>query len=179
MEHAARNSRKSIHTAMPKLLTLFAVSALLVNAQSPAAPDELHRTIASLDTALFDAYNTCQPEKFASFLADDLEFYHDQTGLSRGAQSTVDAIKKNICGKVRRDLVAGTLKVYPLNNYGAVQVGIHRFCDPKLGKCGEGSGEARFVHLWQNKDGAWKLTRIISYDHCSGCVPSADAKPRP
>ena len=164
---------------MRRLLTLLAVSALSVNAQTPAPSDELPRTIAALDAALFDAYNTCQPEKFAAFLADDLEFYHDQTGLSRGSQSTVDAIKKNICGKVRRDLVEGTMKVYPLKNYGAVQAGSHRFCDPKLAKCGAGSGEARFVHLWQNTSGAWKLTRIISYDHCSNCVPSADAKPRP
>lgn len=161
---------------MRKLLTLFALSVFTAAAQTP---DALHQTIAALDTALFDAYNKCEPEKFASFLAADLEFYHDETGLSRGAQSTVDAIRNNICGKVRRELVPGTLKVYPLKNYGAVQSGIHRFCDPKPGKCGAGSGEARFMHLWQNSGGTWKLTRIISYDHCSRCVPTDDAKPRP
>ena len=26
-------------------------------------------------------------------------------------------------------------------------------------------GEAKFVHLWQYKNGAWKITRVISYDH--------------
>ena len=31
----------------------------------------------------------------------------------------------------------------------------------------EAVGEARFIHLWQNKDGAWIITRIISYDHHS------------
>jgi hypothetical protein len=158
------------------LLPLLAMPIARVDAQSPqttAPPDELFRTIASLDGALFDAYNSCDVEKFASFLADDLEFYHDQTGLSRGRQSTVDALKNNICGRVHRDLVSGTLEVYPLRGYGAVEIGVHRFCDPKKGKCGAGSGEAKFVHLWQNKGGAWKLTRIISYDHCSRCVPGA------
>jgi Domain of unknown function (DUF4440) len=166
-------------TLKSKFLTVLASTILAASAQTPTTPDALHQTIAALDTALFDAYNKCEPEKFASFLADDLEFYHDETGLSRGAQSTVAAIRNNICGKVRRELVPGTLKVYPLKTYGAVQSGVHRFCDPQLGKCGAGSGEARFVHLWQNQNGAWKLTRIISYDHCSRCVPADDAKPRP
>lgn len=161
------------------LLPLLAVPIVQGNAQSQqpkAPPDELFRTIASLDGALFDAYNRCDVEKFASFLADDLEFYHDQTGLSRGRQSTVVALKNNICGKVHRDLVSETLEVYPLRGYGAVEIGIHRFCDPKMGKCGEGSGEAKFVHLWQNKAGAWQLTRIISYDHCSRCVSGTKPK---
>jgi len=26
-------------------------------------------------------------------------------------------------------------------------------------------GEAKFIHLWQKKGGAWKITRVISYDH--------------
>jgi hypothetical protein len=26
-------------------------------------------------------------------------------------------------------------------------------------------GEAKFIHVWQNKDGVWKITRVISYDH--------------
>ena len=141
-----------------------------------ASPDELTRTVSALDAEVFAAYNSCDLPKFASFLAEDLEFYHDQTGLSVGRQSTVEAIKNNICGKVHRDLVPGTLGVYPLKGYGAVETGIHIFCDPKTlgvtGKCGDGSGSARFTQLWQNIDGVWKLTRIISYDHCNRCSTS-------
>ncbi len=29
----------------------------------------------------------------------------------------------------------------------------------------DGVGEAKFVTLWQNKNGAWKVTRTISYSH--------------
>src|ERR1700683_2836713 len=110
-----------------------------------AQTDELTKTITALDTALFNAYNKCDLEKFGSLLADDLEFYHDATGLSRGAQATVDAVKANICGKVHRDLAPGTLKVYPLKGYGAVETGIHLFCDPQKGKCPDGSGVGRFT----------------------------------
>lgn len=134
-----------------------------------AQSDELFKTISDLDTALFDAYNKCDLGKFGAMLADDLEFYHDVTGLSKGAQSTIDAVKQNICGKVHRDLVPGTLKVYPLKGYGAVETGIHLFCDPKLGKCPDGSGVGRFAMIWEFRDGVWMLTRVISYDHCNHC----------
>jgi hypothetical protein len=26
-------------------------------------------------------------------------------------------------------------------------------------------GEAKFIHLWQNKEGKWQITRVISFDH--------------
>ncbi|HEX4963221.1 MAG TPA: hypothetical protein VF173_20485, partial [Thermoanaerobaculia bacterium] len=69
------------------LLPLLVVPLARVNAQLPQSPEEheaLFRTIAALDTQLFDAYNKCDLEKFASLLVEDLEFYHDQTGLSLG-----------------------------------------------------------------------------------------------
>ena len=134
-----------------------------VHAQT-SAPDPLFKTIQSLDTQLFEAYNHCDLEKFGSFLADDLEFYHDKTGLSRGRPALVDGIKNNICGKVTRELVPGTLEVYPIANYGAVEIGVHRFHHPGHEEPGS-VGEAKFIHLWQNKDGVWKVTRVISFDH--------------
>lgn len=122
---------------------------------------ELTQAITALDKQLFDAYNTCNIEKLGTLVADDLEFYHDKTGLMVGKQPFLDAIKKNICGKVTRELVPGSLEVYPLHGYGAVEIGVHRFHHP-----GDSDvGEAKFVTLWQYKDGAWKITRAISYDH--------------
>jgi hypothetical protein len=132
--------------------------------QTAPVPDPLLQTIQSLDTQLFDAYNRCELEKFSALLADDLEFYHDKGGFSRGRQATVDGVKNNICGKVTRELVPGTLEVYPIANYGAVEIGVHRFHHPGH-ETAESVGEAKFVHLWQNKDGVWKVTRVISYDH--------------
>lgn len=54
--------------------------------------------------------------------------------------------------------------MYPLKGYGAVEMGSHRFMHPWKQDHGE-VGEAEFVQLWQYKDGTWKITRVISYDH--------------
>jgi ketosteroid isomerase-like protein len=152
---------------MPAVLLAALLTSPLtkLHAQTPSAPDPLFQTIQSLDTQLFDAYNHCDLEKFGSLLADDLEFYHDKTGLSRGRPALVEGIKNNICGKVTRELVPGTLEVYPIADYGAVEIGIHRFHHP--GNDSSNVGEAKFIHLWQKKDGTWKVTRVISFDHQS------------
>jgi hypothetical protein len=100
----------------------------------------------------------------SSLVAEDLEFYHDKTGLARGRQALVDGIRNNICGKVTRELVPGTLQVDAIAGYGAVEIGVHRFHHPGNA---DDVGEAQFVTLWQNKDGAWQITRVISFDHHS------------
>ena len=151
------------------ILTVLMSGALAITkAQTVPALDsiksqeELTRTITTLDAQLFDAYNTCNLEKFGSLIDENVEFYHDKTGLSVGRKPLVEAIKNNICGKVTRQLVPGSLEVYPLHGYGAVEIGTHRFYHPGM----EGpAGEAKFVTLWQYKDGAWKVSRVISYDH--------------
>src|ERR1035437_9957337 len=42
-------------------------------------------------------------------VAEDAEFYHDKNGLMVGGPQIVEAIKNNLCGKVKRELVPGTL----------------------------------------------------------------------
>ena len=150
------------------LLALLAVPIARADAQarySAPAPEELSRTLRSLDGALFDAFNRCNIEKFDTFFIDDVEFYHDKGGLSRSRKSLIESLKNNICGKVRRELVPGTIEVYPIPGYGAIQMGVHRFYELNVRKGNEPSGIAKFTHLWQYKDGAWKITRVISYDH--------------
>jgi hypothetical protein len=148
------------------LLSTMSVVPGLSQTRESAPDDALFRKLASLDAEVFDAYNTCDLEKFGSFFADDVEFYHDKTGLARGRQTLVDAVKANICGKTRRDLVPGTLEVHPMDNFGAVQIGVHRFCDARSTSCdGTTGGVAKFIHLWHEDKGDWKITRVISYDH--------------
>jgi hypothetical protein len=141
-------------------------AAVSVTAQTPSTDDALSRTVMSLDAALFEAYNTCDLAKFTSFFSSDVEFYHDQTGLMTGVDNLKEAVQKNICGKVRREAMPTTVKVYPMKGFGAVQTGSHRFTHPGSDDK-QSVGEAKFIHLWQNKDGAWKITRVISYDHRS------------
>jgi ketosteroid isomerase-like protein len=128
---------------------------------------DLDKAITALDTKLFDAYNHCDLKTFDSLLADDVEFYHDQGGMTLGRQKLTESIKNNICsGDTQRVLVPGTLKIYYMKGYGAIEMGVHRFIHPKT-EATNGTGEASFVNLWQCKDGNWKLTRALSYDHHS------------
>ena len=92
---------------------LFGLSSARTHAQTAATPDQLFKTIQSLDTQLFDAYNHSDLTTLGSLVSEDLEFYHDKTGLAVGRQVFLDAIKNNICGKVTRELVPGTLKFIP------------------------------------------------------------------
>lgn len=125
--------------------------------------NDLDETITALDTALFDAYNKCDLPKFASFIDERVEFYHDQGGVTLGEPALTESVKKNICGTTTRELVPGTLQIYYMKGYGAIEMGVHRFHHP--GHPEIGVGEGRFVHLWQYKDGAWKVTRVLSFDH--------------
>jgi hypothetical protein len=104
---------------LPKIVLLLPLLAVFGGqAEVQAVPsleniksqEELDKAIAALDAALFDSYNRCDLEKFSSFFVDDVEFYHDQGGVTLGKEKLTESIKKNICGKVTRELVAGTLQ---------------------------------------------------------------------
>lgn len=153
---------------LPLVLLLFVPGLGGRPAQAQGLPEikshaELQTVMAALDAALFDSFNKCDVEKFRTFFEQDVEFYHDQAGPGHGLETLVDNLKKNICtGDVRREVVASSLESHRMKDFGAVQMGVHRFYHPKTK---EAPGEARFIHLWRYKDGAWKITRVISFDH--------------
>ena len=62
-----------------------------------------------------------------------------------------------------------TLEVYPLQNYGAIELGEHTFCNRvETPVCkDETNGIGRFFMLWQKQGDVYRLTRVISYDHLS------------
>lgn len=157
---------------MMLLFILFSIFTIPFSAQTILPLDkiqnqqDLDQTVTALDAALFDSYNRCDLKKFESFFVDDVEFYHDQGGVTLGKAALTESVKNNICGKTTRELVPGTLHVYYMKGYGALEVGVHRFHHPGHEDT-EGVGEGKFIHLWQYKDGAWKITRVISYDHHS------------
>ena len=149
-----------------KSLCLFFFSMIIGSASySQTQPNpNLYATIYTLDSAMFDAYNKCDLVKFEAFFADDVEFYHDKGGVMTDKESILLASKNNVCGKVARQLVKESFEVWPINNYGAILTGTHRFKNYGAGDTEFGK-PARFLHIWQFKDGLWKITRVVSYDH--------------
>ena len=148
------------------LFTAFYLIVDLANAQqvSDSANRELYREIARMDSMLFNAFNSRDIAKFGSLFTNDLEFFHDKGGLT-GYDYTMNTMKdvaRNNNG-LRRDLVKGSLEVYPVPGYGAIQVGAHTFCHLENGK--QDCGTFKFVHVWHKKDGAWKISRVVSYGH--------------
>lgn len=140
----------------------------------PAVTKELFDQIAAKDKALFAAvFDTCDIDVLKQLVADDFEFYHDKDGLSEtsGAKFVADVaehcerIRKGVDFRARRELVAGSLGVYPLNKYGAVETGRHDFYAIEDGKPDRKTESAQFLHIWRNVDGDWKLARVVSYDH--------------
>ena len=149
------------------LVLFFTLSSQMGNSQTNEHPNALFDTIKSIDSKFFDAYNHCDLAALGSMVSEDLEFYHDQSGLTVGKEPFLAAIKQNICGKVQRTLIENTLEVYPLKGYGAVEIGIHRFHHPtEPGNV----GDAKFVIIWHQDNGMWKVTRTISYEHNEGLL---------
>lgn len=160
------------HTFLASLfITLAVAQAGAATAASPASRttdshDPLFSTVANLDTELFDAFNHCsspdQLKKHASYLNPGLEFYHDKGGVSWGRQDYIDKTRQNVCGHFRRVLTQGSLQVYPIKDYGAIEEGHHTFCEIASGTC---FGEAKFLIVWHHSPEGWEATRIFSYGH--------------
>lgn len=120
----------------------------------------LYGTIVSMDKEFFDAYNSCDLEKQASIYSDDIEFFHDKGGLMTSKQEIIDGTERNICGKVTRELIKGSIEVYSINNYGAIQIGFHKFHNNQEPEAV--SIASKFITVWQNDKGNWKMAKVIS-----------------
>jgi len=133
------------------------------NAQ-PGKSGDLFNEIAHMDSVLFNAFNSRDMELFKTLFTTDLEFYHDKGGLT-DYNYTIQSLKNTAAQNngLRRELVKGSLEVYPVKDYGAIQIGTHTFCHPENGKMD--CGTFKFVHVWKKINSEWKITRVISYDH--------------
>lgn len=137
--------------------------AFRVSAQTPA-PDSLYSAIAAADSALFTAFNQRDLPRLRSFFTRDLEFYQDNEGVANYAQTIRDFGQMfSQPAPIRRDLVPGTMEVYPIKNYGAMEVGRHRFCHMENGR--EECGTFSFVHIWRRAKTGWQISRVVSYGH--------------
>ena len=159
---------KSLSAVLGVLIGVTSQIAFAASAPPAIAPpgDALFGTISALDTEVFDAFNKCsspaQLQKHASFFAPDVEFYHDTGGVTWTRKEMLAKTRKNVCGNFRRELVPGTLKVFLIKDFGAIEVGSHRFCQFATGKC---DGLADFAIVWSHQTGHWLITRVLSYGH--------------
>lgn len=119
----------------------------------------LYNTISQLDSIYFDTYNTCNIGKMDSLTSADLEFYHDSGGLMTSKKEYLESIERNICGKVTRKLAKGSIEVYEIPGFGAVEEGYHSFYN--RAEASE-SHPSKFIIIWRLKDGNWQITRVVS-----------------
>jgi ketosteroid isomerase-like protein len=143
---------------------LIAIACLGSTEPSGPENDQLFNTIAQMDAKMFDSFNAHNAERVMSLFTDDVEFYHDKGGLNN-FQQTAEDFKKLFANTpdIHRELVPGTLEVYPIKDYGAIEIGTHRFTHKENGK--EETGSFKFVHVWRKVGDSWKISRVISYGH--------------
>lgn len=166
------------------ILGFMLADARVARAQTiPGASDgltsgALFDELARMDSTVFDAsFVSCDATTVNAIFADDIEFYHDRDGFASGEQvrENIRRLTAECPGDrgVTRSVVPGSVRVYPINDYGAAQIGMHRFDE----RGAETSTLARFVHLWRLQDGAWRITRVLSLDHQT-VPPHADPADR-
>lgn len=119
-----------------------------------------------LDAEVFESFNACQSpkalNKHASYFAIDVEFYHDNGGVTWDRDTMISNTKKNACGNYTRKLIVNSFKAYPVKGFGAITKGTHVFCQNKTKQC---EGKADFVMVWRNVNDKWEITRALSYGH--------------
>lgn len=154
----------------PKIISLtilFLLLAGLSRAQkhkSDPAQVKLYAEILHMDSLLFNAFNSRDLATMKTLFTRDLELYQDNDGKKDYPtvfSSFADMFKRDYV--LKRELVPGSMEVYPIKNYGAIQTAEHKFCHVENGKLD--CGVFKFVHIWKNENGSWKISRVITYDH--------------
>lgn len=170
MPNQITRSRANISAILLLLLSFVVLSS---EGRAQDKYKELKSNITTKDAEFWNSYNKCDVEATRSMFTSDLEFYHDKGGPLFGLDSIISALKNGLCGdpnsRLRRAAVEGTVYVYPLENankiYGAIISGEHVFYVKQKDRAEFLDGRARFLQMWLLKDGVWKMSRILSYDH--------------
>ena len=127
-------------------------------------PLELYKEIERADSILFQAFNRQDMATFKAMFTKDLEWFQDNGGLipyKTVFENFGNTFKNE--NKLSRVLVKESLEVHPLKDYGAIETGSHQFRHFENGK--EEVGTFKFLMIWNKKDGQWKISRVVSYDH--------------
>ena len=153
---------------MVLLLSIFIYSNALAQSQNErkvaTTQIELFNKVANLDSSLFAAYNSKNLNLMKTYFTKDLEWYQDNGGLIDFEKvfSNFQSIF-NRDYDLKRNLIRESLEVHPIEGYGAIEIGKHQFKHIENGKLEIGT--FKFVMIWKNDNGNWKISRVISYDH--------------
>lgn len=167
-----------MHKRIPYSIIVFLVSCVLtcfMEAQSAGHESSqnfaLFEEIRILDSTLFEAFNTGNASTHTDFFSEDIEFYHDKDGFSETKAAIVSSFDRLQAARadnsydIRRELISGSLEVYPMSDYGALQIGRHQFYESYRGSAPRLTTKAKFIHLWKRNDDQWTISRVISFDH--------------
>ncbi|HTJ13539.1 MAG TPA: nuclear transport factor 2 family protein [Dinghuibacter sp.] len=159
-------------------LTILGLAVVFFAAATPASAQQTDNEVAAIilraDSLFWTGYNTCDIPLMENYFTRDIEFYHDKGGITVGVDSLFRTLRGGMCRdtanyRLRRVAVPNTVHVYTMRRgglvYGAVIEGDHLFYIKRAGQSEFLDGEARFTHLWLLQDGAWKMARVLSYNH--------------
>ncbi len=124
------------------------------------ADQKLYDEIIKQDAVFFEAYNTCDLKIQEEIYADDVEFFHDKAGFMDSKKEIIASTQKYICNKVRRELVKEGLEIYPIKNYGAVEIGYHKFYNKS--NPNDVAEPMKFMIVWRHQGNRWKIEKVIS-----------------
>jgi hypothetical protein len=153
---------------MVLLLSIFIYSNALAQSQNErkvaTTQIELFNKVANLDSSLFAAYNSKNLNLMKAYFTKDLEWYQDNGGLIDFEKvfSNFQSIF-NRDYDLKRNLIRESLEVHLIEGYGAIEIGKHQFKHIENGKLEIGT--FKFLMIWKNDNGSWKISRVISYDH--------------
>jgi len=134
-----------------------------------AAQADPGAAVLEADSKFWEAYNACDVDKMATYFTEDMEFYHDKSGLTSGKEALTREIRDGMCkaggARLRREAIPGSVHFYKLADYGGILVGEHLFYVKEPDKPEYLDGQARFTDVWQFDGQKWRMHRVLSYDH--------------
>ncbi len=150
------------------LLAIFIYSNTLAQSQNEkkvaTTQIELFNKVAQLDSSLFAAYNSKKLDLMKTYFTNDLEWYQDNGGLidfEKVFENFNSIFNRDY--DLKRNLIKESLEVHPIEDYGAIEIGKHQFKHIENGKLEIGT--FKFLMIWKNDNGNWKISRVVSYDH--------------
>lgn len=157
---------------MKRLFLIFFCFSVIFNSSAQSQSEKklvakesaLYNKIAQLDSALFAAYNSKNLSLMKTYFTKELEWYQDNGGLIGFDQVFTNF--QSIFNReydLTRTLIKESLEVHPIEGFGAIEVGSHQFKHIENGKLEVGT--FKFLMIWKNDKGNWKISRVISYDH--------------